>query len=428
MRKHFLFMNKSNRMKAIKLILVILTLIGSKNTVFAQSLRDTLTRDLIEFAKAKDFVGFAVGIVNEDSLIYSKGFGYADKKTKRLYTINTLQPIASISKTLIGVSLMKAQEMGKLDLDDDINKYLPFPIINPYYPNETITIRQLANHTSTLKEPKYLHAYIFKEDLPLLHENLENKKLKRQARSDVKERNKKSTKEIDRISIIEFTKERFHPSGKYYKKKNFVKATPGTEYYYSNEGAALAAYIVEQATGTNFIEFTEEHILQPLKMENSSWDHKSLMEVEGVNRSKLYYFGQEIPRFEDITYPDGELVTSVSDFSKYMIAMINGYNGKDNILSSESYKEMMTKAGASSEEAILWEVDTKYSGYIGYSGADMGILTLGHFFKEEKMGVIIFSNTSHLEGINQDFISLFFMLKKYCEKLDSLKMDALKVD
>jgi len=182
-----------------------------------------------------------------------------------------------------------------------------------------------------LKEPKYLQTYIFKEPLPILHEDLENGKLKRQARSDVKERNKKATKEIDRISIIEFIKERFHPTGKYYKKKNFVKAVPGKEYYYTNEGAALAAYIIEVAMKTNFIKFTEQYIINPLQMENSSWDHKSLTKVDDESRSKLYYFGQEIRRFEDITYPDGEFVTNVSDFSKYMIAMINGYAGKDNI-------------------------------------------------------------------------------------------------
>lgn len=408
-------------MNILKTVLLLWVFIIAGNVMFSQNLKDSLTNEITDFANEKDFVGFAVGIVNEEGLVYAKGFGYADQDKKIPYTINTLQPIASISKTLIGVSVMKAQEMGKLDLDDDINKYLPFPIINPYHPNKKITIRQLAAHTSTLKEPKYLHSYIFNEELPSLHEKLESRKLKRQAKSDVKERNKKSTKDADRISIIEFIKERFHPTGKYYKKKNFVKATPGSEYYYSNEGAALAAYIIEQATGTNFIKFTEEHILQPLKMDNSSWDHKSLTEPVNETRSKLYYFGQEIPRFEDITYPDGEFVTSVVDFSKYMLAMMNGYHGEDNILLSASYKEMMTKEDESSEEALFWEDDTKYTGYIGYSGQDMGIMTLGHFFKEKKMGVIIIANTSHLEEINQDFIDLFFILKNHCEKLGELE-------
>ena len=82
---------------------------------------------------------------------------------------------------------------------------------------------------------------------------------------------------------------------------------------------------------------------------------------------------------------------------------------------------MWTKAEESSEEAVFWNVDTKYEGYIGYSGYDMGIITLSHFFKKEKMGVIIFTNTSHLEGMGQELINLFFILKNYCDKLYKLK-------
>ncbi len=391
--------------------------------LFSQNITDSLTIKLEEFLNDKEFIGLGIGIVNEEGLVYSKSFGFLDEKNKIPYTVNTLQPIASISKTLIGVSLMKAQELGKLDLDDAINKYLPFPIINPYYPNEKITIRQLAMHTSTLKEPEYLYSYIFKEALPPLHLDLQDKKIKRQAKNDVKERNSNSTAESDRVSLVAFIKERFHPTGKFYKKKNFVKAIPGSEYYYSNEGAALAAYILEQATGTNFIEFTKKHILDPLEMKNSSWDHKSLQDKEDLNRAKLYYFGQEIPRFENITYPDGLFVTSISDFSKYMVAMINGYNAQNNILLSESYTEMMTKLKESDEEGIFWEVDTKYKGYVGFSGKDMGIMTIAHFFKKEKMGVIIFSNTSHTKGLDQEFINLLFILKRYCEKVSAVETE-----
>lgn len=69
---------------------------------------------------------------------------------KKPYTIHTEQPITSISKTLLSVALMKAQEMGKLHLNGNINDYLPFKIFNPNFPNENITIQQLANHMSVI--------------------------------------------------------------------------------------------------------------------------------------------------------------------------------------------------------------------------------------------------------------------------------------
>lgn len=395
-------------------IIYLLLLIPSIS--FAQSRIDSLTDQLNAFHNEKAFVGFAVGVFDQDSIIYSNGFGYSNKELEVPYTINTIQPIASISKTVIGVLLMKAQELGKLKIDDDINKYLPFKITNPYHPERVITIRQLANHTSTLKEPHYLQSYIFEDELPDLHDVLERGRTRKMARLDVKERNRFATKESGRIDIITFIKERFHPSGKYFKKRNFVNSIPGEEYYYSNEGAALVAYIIEKATGQNFTDFSNDHVFFPLKMTNTSWDHKSMDGSQNRSRSELYYFGQKIPRYEGITYPDGGLASSVSDFSSYMITMMNGYNGMNNILNADSYKSMMDKFQELDEEAIFWENDTKYEGYIGYSGQDMGILTIAHFFKEEKRGIVIFSNTSHLDGLGQDLIELFFILKAFSDE------------
>lgn len=53
--------------------------------------------------------GFVVAVVKH-SIMYAKGFGYSNIKEKRLYTTGTIQPIASISKTFIGLALMKAIE------------------------------------------------------------------------------------------------------------------------------------------------------------------------------------------------------------------------------------------------------------------------------------------------------------------------------
>ena len=83
---------------------------------------DSLTKDLNDVYKSGRLTGFSVAIVNENGTVYKRGFGYADIENKKPYTENTIQNIASISKTLIGISLLKAQELGKLKLDDPIDK------------------------------------------------------------------------------------------------------------------------------------------------------------------------------------------------------------------------------------------------------------------------------------------------------------------
>ena len=59
---------------------------------------------------------------------------------------------ASIRKTFTGVAMMQAVQEGKLSLDQDINTYLPFKVVNPSFPDTAITLRQLATHTSGITD------------------------------------------------------------------------------------------------------------------------------------------------------------------------------------------------------------------------------------------------------------------------------------
>ena len=107
--------------------LLIWTFLLFTNITIAQSNEkfpsESITKKLTELSDKNSIVGFSVAIVNRDSILYAKGFGYSNKEKKIKYTKNTVQPIASISKTLASVALMKAQELGKLNLDDDKLSY-----------------------------------------------------------------------------------------------------------------------------------------------------------------------------------------------------------------------------------------------------------------------------------------------------------------
>jgi len=99
-----------------------------------------LTAELDSTSKAKGFNGFAVAIADEKGTLYARGFGYSIVGTNEKYTENTTQQIASVSKTSIGLVLMKTQKMGKLKWDDSIQNYLPFQVISPFRPSAEITI------------------------------------------------------------------------------------------------------------------------------------------------------------------------------------------------------------------------------------------------------------------------------------------------
>jgi len=122
-------------------------------------------------------VGLGAAIIVDKKLVWIKGFGYADRENKTPFTVNTIMNVASISKTFTGVALMKAVEEGLVSLDEDINTYLPFKVINPYFPDKKITLRHLATHTSGLADDYevYDKSYHYGDEIPEdLGEFLEN--------------------------------------------------------------------------------------------------------------------------------------------------------------------------------------------------------------------------------------------------------------
>jgi len=358
----------------------------------SQSAKDSLTYKLSTLAGDSALIGFAVAILNQDSIIYANGFGFSDLKNQIPYTTNTVQPIASISKTLIGISLMKAQEMNMLDLDDNINKYLPFNIVNPRYPDSVITIRYLANHTSSLRDTKhYEKSYVFDTRIPQLHKNFPVFPLKKGLWRFMVKRIVKGYNKNEEMPLTEFLRNIYLPGGEWYSKKSFCKDPPGDVYSYSNNGAAIASLIIEQASGMKYPDFVNTFILKPLGMTHSGWD---LKDFDTKEKSKFYPFYMEIPEYKLITIADGGFITNVIDFSKYLAAIIKGYNGEDNIITSESYNKML-KENTTHDQGIFWCVkELNNENYIGHTGGDPGVNTIAVFDKQNNLGYICFSNTN----------------------------------
>ena len=349
---------------------------------YSQNYQDSLDIKLQALADLEGVPGFAVSIMRDGEIKYLNGFGWADIQAKKKYKPQMIQNIGSISKTVIGVALMKAEAMGVLDLDDPINKYLPFPISNPRFPNEAITIRHLASHTGSLNDPdEYEKAYIFQEKI-----NIDPKSVHKYYRKYIPIYNANK-----RTELSSFVKSIYHPSGKYYKKKNFLKVGPGKEFSYSNIGAGIAAWVIEIASGETFVEFTQKHIFDPIGMQNTSWELNKI----DLNKKVTPYIStaQPIPHYDLITFADGGLITSVKDLSKYIMEMMRCYEGKGSILTKEQCIEMMTPYLKNNEEpyGIFWS-KTKSGKSIGHNGGDPGTATNMYFQPATGVAKIMFIN------------------------------------
>ena len=277
-------------------VYIIISFIFSSNLVFGQ---DTL------------FTGFATSIIDTNSRLI-KTYGFKDKEKIANYDSTTIQPVGSVSKVVIGLALMKANELSFVNLDTDINQYIGFNIINPNLKNnQPITLRHLATHTSGIRDNEKFYEQAYTKGL------------------------------ISPFSLEEFLVSYLDKNGKRYSKKNFGNYPAGEEYNYSNIGAALAAYVIESASKIPFDQFTKRYIFQPLNMLQTHWfyDENQLDKYTQLFDEK----DNQLDFYSLATYPDGAMKTNIVDLSKLLQELIKGYAGESDLLTENSWKIYFTK-------------------------------------------------------------------------------------
>lgn len=386
--------------------------------------QNELTEKLIKISTQSAFNGFGIALTNDKEVLYQNGFGFANVETGEKYTENTIQNIASVSKTFVGIAILKAQELGKLKLDDPISKYLPFKIENPKFRENPITIRQLVTHTSSIRDnDEYLHRAWVLYDTINLEKNLK-------IDIGVCKFSPPSTE----VSMEEFLVNVLTENGKWFKPNTFTEYKPGQIFEYSNMGTTLAALVLEKATGKKFDEFTEKYIFQPLKMESTGWGLRS---IDMKKHSRLYIDKKTAyPFYHCVTYPDGSIIISSNDMSKYICELMKGYTGNGTILNKDSYKEYFTQqlkpenfidrstSEYSDEHNIGVLMGFGSTGNFGHTGGDPGMFSVIWFDKNTKLGRYFVINTDwddKYSGKTQK--EIYDILDEYSKKLDKLSKE-----
>ena len=78
--------------------------------------------------------------------------GLADPQNRSPITPVDPVRVASVSKLVVAIGVMKLVEAGKLDLDSDVSRWLGWSLRNPAFPDRPITLRQLLSHTSSVRD------------------------------------------------------------------------------------------------------------------------------------------------------------------------------------------------------------------------------------------------------------------------------------
>lgn len=405
--------NKVN-MKKIIIISIALSLIGYPES-YAQSSNQKLDDYLIRKMKQADRIGMQAAYIAEGKLQWVGSYGVKTYQTKDQVNDSTLFMIASISKPVTALGLLKLYDRGKVDLDEDINKFLPFKVVNPFYPDNEITIRMLLAHVSSLRdnwtmlEPGY--TIDNGGDSP--------------------------------ISLEEFLQDYLVEGGKLYDKtKNFYNEPPASHQAYNNVAYALIGYLVERISGKPFNEYMNEEIFKPLNMNDTYWFLKDIPNDNIASPHNMPYKEtdfkgtQILNHFGYPEYPAGQLRTTVADYAQVINLIINEgkIDGKQ-FIKPETIKLFLTIQYPEMDkwQAISWsynEFESKLYYLLmprlpSHTGLDPGMATVVSFDPENKTGAIIFTN-SPTTTFKTEKILFLDMIKKLFEEADSFTKNSNK--
>lgn len=339
-------------MKKIVLILIVLSFTSSES--YSQKLPDSVVRRIDNLFQKWDKTsapGCAIGIVRNDTLVYAKGYGMANLENGIPISPETVFYMASVSKQFTGYGIILLARQEKLELDDDIRKYLSW--VKDF--GKTITIRQLLNHTSGLRDDITLAAIT-----GLGYDGMLTQALA--------------------INLI--------------KNQTSLNFDPGEQYSYSNSNYVLLAEIIKAVSGKSFRSFADSAIFKPLGMVNSQFQDNYAGLIK--NRALSYSGTRDNETLNSIqnvyTVGDGGLFSNINDMAKWVINLYNPVVG-DQL----DIEQLTSKGKLNNGKEITYASgigNNTYNGRTRYShsGGLAGYRTIVSAFPELKMGFIVFSN------------------------------------
>lgn len=315
--------------------------------------------------------GVASLVVKNGEIVWVQSYGFADIANNIPVRDTTVFMLASMSKLFTGTASMQLAESGTINIDRDINHYLPFTVDIPGFTADSVTVRQLMTHTSSIQDNYDALDTYYGYPNP-------------------------------NISLADCMQRYFATDGvDYDPAANFHHKVPGSFYDYSNIATALNGYVTEMAAGVPFDAFCETHIFNPLCMEKTSWNFNDFDSTH-LARPYRYAGGNYIayPHYGFADYPDGQLRSTVIDLAHFMLAYLQGGTfGESSILSANTIASMWTPQCPDIEptQGLNWyqeEIfyDNGSAMLWGHNGGEMGVSTDMYLDPANDIGIVVLTN------------------------------------
>jgi len=311
--------------------------------------------------KRNNMVGLSVALIDDQRIVWSEGFGYADKSADKPANANTLYRAGSVSKVFTATAIMQLAEAGKLDIDAPLATYVPeFKLKSRFDSANPITLRNTLSH----------HAGIPGNIIDgMWTENPDSYKTVSKRLNDY-----------------------------------YTAYPPNTVFAYSNAGYSLAGHAIENVSGVPYSDYMQKSVLAPLGMSSSNFS----MNTQHANMSKAYWRGKDTPELPLRDLPAGGLVSSVVDLAQLVKMVHADGTGNAQILKPESLKEMLsvqrydTPYEPESRNTVGWIhwpgiLEDKFFA-IGHTGQTLTHSAYLVSIPELKLGVVLLSNSASMGG------------------------------
>lgn len=318
-------------------------------------------------------------VAENGRVVYQRSIGFADLRSRRVLTSESVFNLASISKQFTAAAIMLCRERGLLSLDDPLSKYLPEV---PYY---GINLRQMLTHTSGLPEQNELMYKYWTSADPITNRDM-----------------------------LEYL----------IKYKPPIAFKPGESFKYCNTNYSLLAFVVEKVTGQTFQQFVTANIFAPLKLRHTSFLNPKPGNYRTIpNQTENYIFDhetkqmlppEEIPQWKKAVpltglVGAGNIHSTTSDLLKWQESLNNA-----TILKRESIREMETphvQANVDGSDAYGYGLaiksihdDTK----IFHNGGTLGYWNSLQHFKKTNRTIIVLTNNESEKSLANAIAAILF--------------------
>lgn len=299
--------------------------------------------------KQNQMSGLSVAVAHNGQVVWSQQFGKADLENDVPVTRATKFRLASVSKPVTAVAVLRLVEKGKIDLDAPVQKYVPGFPEKPW----PITIRQLLCHTSGIRH--------------------------------YRPRESESTRHYDSMTqALDIFK------------NDDLLFEPGTKLGYSTYAYTLLGSVLEAASGKSYMECLREEVLEPAGMMNTFADDVYALiphRARGYGRTGAGQFRNAGLMDASYKIPGGGLLAPPEDLAKFAVALQNG-----KLLQDKTMVQMVTrqklKDGKEIEMGLGWRVDA--TGALAHGGAQQGASTFLLVDSPNKAAVALLANS---EGV-----------------------------